>query len=73
MIMPCQLFILKILLTWISKGISRVGVLDVTGTVDNVDCAVLFMLVTIVGSSWQKENNHYWQFPALYSSFMENW
>ena len=52
---------------------SRVGVLDANGTVDDVGCAVLFMLVTIVGNSWEEENNHFSQIPTRYSGFMENW
>ena len=73
MIVPCQLFILNILLTWISNGVSRIEVLDVNGAVNNVICAVLFMFVTIVGSSWEEKSNHYSQIPTLYSGFMENW
>ena len=70
--MPCQLFILKLLLT---ESIIEYPEKDcwmyINGKVDNVDCAVVFMLISIIRRR-EEEGNHYRQIPFFYSGFMEN-
>ena len=43
----------------------------INGKVDNGDCAVVFMLVSLIRRR-EEEHNHYRQIPIFYNGFMEN-
>lgn len=44
----------------------------INGKVDNGDCAVVFMLVSLIRRR-EEERNHYRQISIFYNGFMENW